>query len=622
MSYERALKEALDAALEAGELLRREFHRWGGPLGHHDHAEADLEAEWLIRNRLMSAFPQHRYRGEETGSILADDPHVWLVDPNDGTIAYLRGARGSAVSIGLVRNGTPVLGVVYSYVAPDDRGDLIYWAEGFELTRNGVPVRPAWNTSSPEQVVLLVSMHREALAQTVLDCIQPYRYTIAPSIAYRLALVAAGDASAAVSWHNPGDWDYAGGHALLRGAGGVLFNEDGEEVRYAPDGASKVQRCFGGDPRIVRDLWRRDWQRVQHHQKKTTAPSIPDPGSRISHPPFTFARPKPGKAIHDPSLLSRAQGCLLGQTTGDALGSQVEFMNSTDIAKRYPKRIALMENGGVWNTIAGQPTDDSEMALTLARSIVQRGHYDRRHVAQSYRAWLETDPFDRGSTVSRALSAPEVPGVALDEAMERHANYASQANGSLMRLSPLAVFGYRKHADDLWRLACEESRLTHPHSICQQACGLFAVTVAQAIRTGDSPQKLYEAACALAAQRKVDALLLQALEEATLRRPSFQRNSGWVLVAFQNAFYQLLNAGDFRQGIVDTVMHGGDSDTNAAIAGALLGAVYGRDEVPFQWRQMVLSSRPYNDPRIAHPRPMSLWPVDILLLAELLLLAG
>jgi ADP-ribosylglycohydrolase/fructose-1,6-bisphosphatase/inositol monophosphatase family enzyme len=615
MQYEKALKEALAAALEAGELLRREFHRWGGPLGYHDHAEADLEAEWLIRNRLMSAFPQHRYRGEETGSVLADDPHVWLVDPNDGTIAYLRGARGSAVSIGLVRDGTPVLGVVYSYVAPDDRGDLIYWAEGFELTRNGAPVRPDWKTSSLDQVVLLVSMHRETLAQTVLDCIQPYRYAIAPSIAYRLALVAAGDASAAVSWHNPGDWDYAGGHALLRGAGGILLNETGEEVRYAPDGASKVQRCFGGDPRIVRDLWRRDWQLVQHNQKKTTAAP--------ARPSFFFARPKPGKAVHDPALLSRAQGCLLGQTTGDALGSQVEFMNATDIAKRYPKGIALMENGGVWNTIAGQPTDDSEMALMLARSIVQQGRYDRRHVAKNYRTWLlDTDPFDRGTTVSRAVSAPELPGVALDEAMERHANYASQANGSLMRLSPLAVFGYRKHADDLWQLACEESRLTHPHSICQQACGLFAVTIAQAIRTGDPPQRLYETACALAAQRKVDALLLQALEEAALRRPSFQQNSGWVLVAFQNAFYQLLNAGDFREGVVDTVMHGDDSDTNAAIAGALLGAVYGRDAVPFQWRQMVLTSRPTTDPRIAHPRPMSLWPVDLPILTELLLLAG
>src|SRR5262245_59616042 len=124
MSYERALRVALAAALEAGELLRRECHRWHGPRGHAAHAQIDDIAEHVIRTRLLSAFPEHSYRGEETGSEIREDPHLWLVDPNDGTSAYLRGARGSAVSIGLLRNRIPVLGVVYAFAAPDDRGDL------------------------------------------------------------------------------------------------------------------------------------------------------------------------------------------------------------------------------------------------------------------------------------------------------------------------------------------------------------------------------------------------------------------------------------------------------------------------------------------------------------------
>ena len=51
MNYEKALREAVAAALEAGELLRREFHKWGGPRGAGDHADADTEAEWIIRKR-------------------------------------------------------------------------------------------------------------------------------------------------------------------------------------------------------------------------------------------------------------------------------------------------------------------------------------------------------------------------------------------------------------------------------------------------------------------------------------------------------------------------------------------------------------------------------------------
>src|SRR5262249_17836682 len=158
---------------------------------------------------------------------------------NDGTTSFLRGARGSAVSIGLVRSGVPVLGVVYAFAAPDDRGGLIYWAEGFDLARKGGKVG-----AGPELNVVLLSLHYETLLESVMDCMEPYRVIAVPSIAYRLALVAAGEGSAAVSWHGPGDWDYAAGHALLRAAGSVFVDENGRDVEYAKDGSSKVRRCF------------------------------------------------------------------------------------------------------------------------------------------------------------------------------------------------------------------------------------------------------------------------------------------------------------------------------------------------------------------------------------------
>ena len=68
---------------------------------------------------------------------------IWLVDPNDGTRDYLVGRRGSAVSIGLLRDRRPVLGVVFAFGYPDDDGDLFAWAEGCgPVTRNGRPVTP------------------------------------------------------------------------------------------------------------------------------------------------------------------------------------------------------------------------------------------------------------------------------------------------------------------------------------------------------------------------------------------------------------------------------------------------------------------------------------------------
>ncbi len=108
------------------------------------------------------------------------------------------------------------------------------------------------------------------------------------------------------------------------------------------------------------------------------------------------------------------------------------------------------------------------------------------------------------------------------------------------------------------------------------------------------------------------------------RPPSdYIHQQGWVLIAFQNALWQLLHAPSLKEGVVNTVMRGGDTDTNAAIAGALLGAVYGRDAVPAQWRDTLLNCRPEAGRRhVRHPRPECFWPVDALDLAMSLFAGG
>ena len=102
------------------------------------------------------------------------------------------------------------------------------------------------------------------------------------------------------------------------------------------------------------------------------------------------------------SKLSRAQGCLLGQLAGDALGGLVEFMSPEDIRKRYPNGVRYLADGGTWDTIAGQPTDDSEMALMLARTLVEDGEYNAEHARKAYVFWLNSHPFDCGNTVDFA----------------------------------------------------------------------------------------------------------------------------------------------------------------------------------------------------------------------------
>jgi ADP-ribosylglycohydrolase/fructose-1,6-bisphosphatase/inositol monophosphatase family enzyme len=609
------LSVADEAARAAGAILCAEFHRPGGPRGSGEHAPADEEAEQLIRQRLLAAYPKWGYRGEETGFVAGGEPFLWLVDPNDGTSAFLKGYRGSAVSIGLLRDGIPVLGVVYAFAYPDDDGDLIAWAEGCPLTRNGQVVEKRLNQEAlTPKAIIFLSQDADRNAAANAACVSPARYIALPSIAYRLARVAAGDGVGAVSLSSPCAWDYAAGQALLRGAGGVLVNEQGQEVTYTLDGHSSTQWCFGGSPAVARELSQRSWRKVF--------------GSTVSRtPPFCLVRPVRGRAVMDQQMLSRAQGCLLGQLAGDSLGGLVEFQSRSSIAREYPNGCRDMEDGGTWGILAGQPTDDSELALMLARCFVHNGRFDPVAALDAYIHWYESGPFDVGSTIGRALSAAASVAAAAErlQAAASAANAASESNGALMRISPLGIFGAADPAQAAgW--AREDCRLTHPNSVCQDACAVFVAALATGIGQGGGAEAAYSAAAAEAAKPGVQRAVRQAVEAARETRPGdYTHQMGWALIALQNAFYQLLHAPTLEEGVVDTVMHGGDTDTNAAIAGALLGAIHGRQGVPGRWIAAVQSCRPLPPPnrgRNEHPRPEEFWPVDALELAEALVAGG
>ena len=122
----------------------------------------------------------------------------------------------------------------------------------------------------------------------------------------------------------------------------------------------------------------------------------------------------------------------------------------------------------------------------------------------------------------------------------------------------------------------------------------------------------------------VEAVRAYAAHEAVKRAakgvaPSdFFTHPGWVLLGLQNAFY-CLHELEFEEALVQTVGRGGDTDTNAAIAGALLGACHGREAIPSRWIHPVLACRPLAEAGALRPRPMEYWPDDILEIAEAVL---
>lgn len=297
----------------------------------------------------------------------------------------------------------------------------------------------------------------------------------------------------------------------------------------------------------------------------------------------------------------------MGQLAGDALGSLVEFMTPQEIARRYPEGVRDLADGGVWNTIAGQPTDDSEMALALARSLVEFGRYDSAAVKAAYVAWLDSRPFDCGATVAAGLRGRPNP--------------ESQANGALMRVSPLGVFGASRSSEEVAAWARKDAALTHPHPVCQQANALFAMAIAHAIRTGCDGLTLYGRVVEWAESHATDQTLMTVIRAAADRPPeSFTRQQGWVLIAFQNTLFHLQHAAGPEDAMIATVSQGGDADTNGAICGALLGAVHGLDAIPTRWTDAILVCRPEaGQVGVNRPRPRVYWPTDALELAEGLL---
>ncbi len=302
--------------------------------------------------------------------------------------------------------------------------------------------------------------------------------------------------------------------------------------------------------------------------------------------------------------IKRAQGCMLGQIAGDSLGSLVESERSEYIRGKYPNGVRELADGGPHNILAGQPTDDSEMALMLARMLVEQHTYSPTEAFKAYEKWYFSGPFSMGRTTYSAFLG--------------ELNYESQANGAMMRVSPLGIFGINYPLETVANWARQDAALTHPHLVCQQVNALFTMAITHAIKTETDPESLYQNIVKWATEIDIPGSLMKVVLDAQKAPPAeYFCQQGWVLIAFQNVLWQLLHAPNLEEGVVDTVMRGGDTDTNAAICGALLGSVYGIDAVPGQWIDQVLNCRPKEGaPGVNRPRPEDFWPVDAMELVE------
>ncbi len=281
-------------------------------------------------------------------------------------------------------------------------------------------------------------------------------------------------------------------------------------------------------------------------------------------------------------LQDRYRGVLLGKAVGDALGATVEFMSRERIKVEYGELREII--GGGWlNLPAGEITDDTQMAVCIAGSIVDQGEFDPVDISKRFVEWYRSNPPDIGNTTRHAL-VQLAKGVPWDEAGQNtHVAMRPRdaSNGSVMRCAPVAMLDRMDPAANA-RHSADSSRITHANPLCIEGCIAINATIAALL---NDPQVDPVSIAGAVTENETVLAALQGVSKAT---PENLDAGGYVLATVQSALWAVTNHRTLEDAIVAAVNLGADADTTGAVAGALAGAKWGASAIPQRWLDVLL----------------------------------
>lgn len=293
--------------------------------------------------------------------------------------------------------------------------------------------------------------------------------------------------------------------------------------------------------------------------------------------------------------LDRACGVLLGSAAGDALGAGYEFGSAP--YGGWPEMIG----GGLGGFEPGEWTDDTAQAIAIARvgacGLDLRSDEALDAIAQGFADWYAAGPPDVGMQTAQVLGiAGTRPSAASMTAAARRVHETtgrSAGNGSLMRTAPVAL-AYLDDPAAMVEAAVKISALTHHDPLAGEGAALWCLMIRHAVLVGELPD--VQGCVSVLEQhlgRRGSVDWSSLLSEAAAQAPSVFTANGWVVGAMQAAWSAIVHTAvpdDFecrhlRAALASAIGIGHDTDTVAAIAGALLGARWGGSAVPQEWQQ-------------------------------------
>jgi ADP-ribosylglycohydrolase len=298
-------------------------------------------------------------------------------------------------------------------------------------------------------------------------------------------------------------------------------------------------------------------------------------------------------------LKERIKGMLFGIATGDALGVPVEFCKRQS---RIDDPVQEMRAFGTHHQPAGTWSDDSSLVFCTVEAMLKG--YSTELLGRYFLDWFlngywsaHGSVFDIGIATSQALQRiksgfkAELAGG--DEEM-------SNGNGSLMRIAPLIWECKNLEASERFHFVASASSITHRHLRSILACHYLIEFIRLLAHNSLDKMQAFNEMC-----RSWESGLLVHSPECANEISAFSRilqpdfhllpeeelsGSGYVVNTLETSVWCLLNSGNFRDSVLMAVNFGDDTDTTAAVTGALAGTYYGSSKIPLEWKSVIARS--------------------------------
>lgn len=287
-------------------------------------------------------------------------------------------------------------------------------------------------------------------------------------------------------------------------------------------------------------------------------------------------------------MLNRIKAVMFGHAIADAVGVPVEF-RSREYLKKNP--VTDMVGFGTHNVPAGTWSDDTSMSLCALTSL-SNGTVDYDDIMRNFSKWCYSGKFTTDGVVFDI-------GITCSEAIYNYvygkqsasscglSSVRSNGNGSLMRIHPFVLYAYYNHInneDEFVDMIARASSLTHAHACSIDGCIIYAYILRELLNRPEV-SSIYKGINLAKSKVSTSSQYYNRIFSGNIADISEEniKSSGYVVHSLEAAIWCLLTTDSYKECVLKAVNLGEDTDTIAAIAGSLAGALYGIDAIPADW---------------------------------------